>query len=38
VDAHRDGSRFIVRSDELLTALLELQRQTARRGGLRMLR
>jgi hypothetical protein len=26
VDAHRDGKRFIVRADELLTAFLELQR------------
>jgi hypothetical protein len=25
-DAHRDGKRFIVRADELLTAFLELQR------------
>ena len=25
-DAHRDGKRFIVRADEKLTALLELQR------------
>jgi hypothetical protein len=24
-DAHRDGKRFIVRADELLTAFLELQ-------------
>ena len=29
VDAHRDdGKRYIVRSDELLTAFLELQEQT----------
>jgi hypothetical protein len=29
VDAHRgDGKRFIVRSDEMLTALLELERIT----------
>jgi hypothetical protein len=26
VDAHRDGKRFIVRADEILTAFLELQR------------
>jgi hypothetical protein len=26
VDAHRDGKRFIVRADEMLTAFLELQR------------
>jgi hypothetical protein len=26
VDAHRDGKRFIVRADEILTASLELQR------------
>ena len=25
VDAHRDGKRFIVRSDEILTAFLELE-------------
>jgi hypothetical protein len=25
-DAHRDGTRFIVRADEMLTAFLELQR------------
>jgi hypothetical protein len=25
VDAHRDGKRFIVRADEKLTALLELE-------------
>jgi hypothetical protein len=25
-DAHRDGKRFIVRADELLTAFLELER------------
>jgi hypothetical protein len=24
-DAHRDGKRFIVRADELLTAFLELE-------------
>jgi hypothetical protein len=29
VDAHRDnGKRFVVRSDELLTAFLELERIT----------
>jgi hypothetical protein len=27
VDAHRDGKRFIVRADELLTAFVELERQ-----------
>jgi SH3-like domain-containing protein len=26
VDAHRDGKRFIVRADEMLTAFVELQR------------
>jgi hypothetical protein len=26
VDAHRDGKRFIVRTDEKLTAFLELER------------
>jgi hypothetical protein len=26
VDAHRDGKRFIVRADEMLTAFMELQR------------
>jgi hypothetical protein len=26
VDAHRDGKRFIVRADEMLTAFLELER------------
>ena len=26
VDAHRDGKRFILRADEILTAFLELQR------------
>jgi hypothetical protein len=26
VDAHREGTRFIVRADEKLTAFLELQR------------
>ena len=25
VDAHRDGNRFVVRADEKLTALLELE-------------
>jgi len=25
-DAHRDGKRFIVRADEILTGFLELQR------------
>ena len=25
-DAHRDGKRFVVRADELLTAFVELQR------------
>ena len=28
VDARQDGRRFIVRSDELLTAFLELEAQT----------
>jgi hypothetical protein len=27
-DAHRDGKRFVVRADELLTAFLELERTT----------
>jgi hypothetical protein len=26
VDAHRDGNRFIVRAEEILTAFLELER------------
>ena len=26
-DAHRDGKRFIVRADELLSAFVELERQ-----------
>jgi hypothetical protein len=26
VDAHRDGKRFIVRADEMLSAFLELER------------
>jgi len=26
VDAHREGTRFIVRTDEILTALVELER------------
>ena len=26
VDAHRDGTRFMVRADEMLTAFVELQR------------
>ena len=26
VDAHRDGNRFIVRADEMLTAFVELER------------
>jgi hypothetical protein len=26
VDGHRDGKRFIVRADEILTAFVELQR------------
>jgi len=26
-DAHRDGKRFIVRADELLTAFVELEHQ-----------
>jgi len=26
VEAHRDGKRFIVRADEMLTAFVELQR------------
>jgi hypothetical protein len=34
VDSHRDDShgRFIVRSDELLSAFLELEQATGRRG------
>jgi hypothetical protein len=27
-DAHRDGQRFVVRADEILTAFLELERAT----------
>jgi hypothetical protein len=27
VDAHRDGKRFIVRADEMLTAFVEVERQ-----------
>lgn len=30
VDAHRDGTRFIVRSDELLTAFVELEHAVRR--------
>ena len=26
VDAHRDGKRFVVRADQILTAFLELER------------
>jgi hypothetical protein len=26
VDAHRDGKRFVVRADEILTAFLEAER------------
>ena len=26
VDAHRDGKRYVVRADEMLTAFLELER------------
>jgi hypothetical protein len=29
-DAHRDGKRFIVRADEMLTAFLNLQRAIMR--------
>jgi hypothetical protein len=28
VDAHRDGKRFIVKADDLLTAFLSLERET----------
>jgi hypothetical protein len=28
VDAHREGKRFVVRADEKLTAILELERAT----------
>ena len=28
VDAHRDGKRFIVKADDLLTAFLSLERDT----------
>ena len=31
VDAHRDGKRFVVRADEMLTAFLELE--SVVRGG-----
>ena len=27
VDAHRDGKRFVVRADEILTAFVELERE-----------
>ena len=27
VDAHRDGKRFVVRAEEVLTAFLELERE-----------
>ena len=30
VDAHRDGKRFIVRADEILTAFMELKRRFTR--------
>ena len=34
VDAHRDGKRFIVKADDLLTAFLSLERDaTAPKGG-----
>ena len=33
VDAHRDGKRFIVKADDLLTAFLELKRSTANGGA-----
>ena len=29
VDAHRDGKRFIVKADDLLTAFLSLERDTS---------
>jgi len=37
VDAHRDGNRFIVRADEILTAFVELE-SVATHGTLAFLR
>jgi hypothetical protein len=33
VDAHRNGKRFIVKSDELLTAFLTLEKDVGIRSG-----
>jgi hypothetical protein len=33
VDAHRDGKRFIVKADDLLTAFLELERDAIATRG-----
>jgi hypothetical protein len=33
VDAHRDGKRFIVKADDLLTAFLALERDLAPKGA-----
>src|SRR5438132_5660350 len=33
VDAHRDGKRFIIKADDLLTAFLSLERETIARKG-----
>jgi hypothetical protein len=32
VDAHRDGKRFIVKADDLLTAFLSLERRDSLKG------
>jgi len=34
VDAHRDGKRFIVKADDLLTAFLSLERDAIRQKAL----
>jgi hypothetical protein len=33
-DAHRDGKRFVVRADEKLPALIELESAIRRRNGI----
>jgi hypothetical protein len=33
VDAHRDGKRFIVKADDLLTAFLSLEKAIASKGA-----
>ena len=35
VDAHRDGKRFIVKADELLTAFLSLERDAISPNGVK---